>query len=145
MKLRNKKTGEVDDILFATYAVTGNLSLSKMDENSENGYEDIAKYKTLSELNDEWEDYTPREPLIKHEKIRKAIKAWADLNDIKYIEPCARSNKDNYRIVGFNAVGRSFTMEISNEYECRITMGQASSRKMRNAYTITELCGEEEE
>ena len=50
---------------------------------------------SLAELNEEWEDYKPKEPLIKDEKVRKAVRAWAEANDIRYIEPCARSNKDN--------------------------------------------------
>lgn len=132
MKLRNKKNGKV-------YTACRVCFYEPID--------DVEKrnWKTLKEFCEDWEDYTPKEPLIKDEKIRKAVRAWADMNDIRYIEPCARSSKDNYRIVGFNALGRSFTMELSNEYECRITMGQALSRKNRNAYAIAELCGEDEE
>ena len=142
MKLRNKKTGEIADL--------AKRGLVKSDNDNHiivypDGTLKYYAYDSLAELNEEWEDYAPAEPLIKDEKIRKAVRAWAKVNDIRYIEPCARSNKDNYRIVGFNALGRSFTMELSNEYECRITMGQALSRKTRNAYTIDELCGEEEE
>lgn len=138
MKLRNKKTGEIGE-------VAGAMRFTVYEPNTPLcGNSVLGQYDTLAELNAEWEDYTPKEPLIKDEKIRKAVKAWAEANDIRYIEPCARSSKDNYRIVGFNALGRSFTMELSNEHECRITMGQALSRKNRNAYTISELCGEEE-
>ena len=126
MKLRNRKTGEI-----TTLQDEGELALLELIENS------LPNGLSL------WEKV--KEPLIKDEKIRKAVRAWAEANDIKYIEPCARLNKDNYRIVGFNALGRSFTMEISDEYECRITFGKALSRKERGAYTIAELCGEEEE
>lgn len=134
MKLRNKKTGKI----FIADKEPVEL-FYRLDE----GDELIRKtYVSISELNKEWEDYEPKEPLIKDEKIRKAIRAWASMNDIRYIEPCARSHKENYRIVGFNALHRSFTMEISNEYECRITMGQALSRSKRGAYTVDELCGE---
>lgn len=137
MKVRNKKTGEIGRLDFGKNKETGELIIWVM--TAEPNY-----YKSLKELLDAgWEDNEPKEPLIKDEKIRKAVRAWADMNDIRYIEPCARLHKENYRIVGFNALHRSFTMEISNEYDCRISMGQALSRKMRNAYTIDELCGEQ--
>lgn len=134
MKLRNKKTGEVKEL----------ETITLFEPKWQDCGESFDEFYSIAELNENWEDYTPPEPLIKDEKVRKAVRAWAEANEIKYIEPCARSNKDNYRIVGFNALGRSFTMELSNEFECRITMGQALSREKRGAYTITELCGEEE-
>ena len=140
MKLRNKRTGDIweFDCIGLSIAET---TLQKLKAGQAGG---VCFANSLADLNEEWEDYKSAEPLIKDEKIRKAVRAWADANDIRYIEPCARSNKDNYRIVGFNALGRSFTMEISNEYECRITFGQALSRKKRRAYTIAEICGEED-
>jgi len=51
MKLRNKKTGEVKELYI------GKLNLNFGDCNR--------VYNSLSELNEEWEDYTPDEPLIK--------------------------------------------------------------------------------
>ena len=36
----------------------------------------------LAELNDKWEDYKPVEPLIKDEKIRKAVRTWAEASGI---------------------------------------------------------------
>lgn len=36
-------------------------------------------YRTLKNFNDEWEDYVPPEPLIKVEKVRKAISAWYEV------------------------------------------------------------------
>lgn len=75
MKLRNKRTGKIvklEKILF---------------KNAQT--EDLLKWKTyepnvnsLAELNEEWEDYEPKEPLIKDQKIRKAVRAWAEANDI---------------------------------------------------------------
>ena len=65
MKLHNKKTGEIinagDTFELASYAENG-MSLRETYE-----------YRTLSELCEDWEDYTPVEPLIKGEKIRKAV------------------------------------------------------------------------
>lgn len=78
------------------------------------------------------------EPLIKDEKIRKAVRAWAEMNGIRFIRMCSRTRKENARIVGQNALGRTFTMEIDNEYEIRV-----SFKDYKKCYTIDELCGEE--
>ena len=88
-------------------------------------------------------DYEPSEsaePLIKDERIRKAVRAWARMNDIRFIHMCSREDKRNARIVGQNAEGRTFTMEISDEYSVRVSFGD-----YKECYTIDELCGEEEE
>ena len=81
-----------------------------------------------------------KEPLIKDEKIRKAVRAWSEMNDIRFVHMCSRVRKENARIVGQNAVGRTFTMEIANEYEIRVCF-----KDYKECYTIDELCGEEEE
>lgn len=124
MKLRNKKTGEVKELYI------GKLNLNFGDCNR--------VYNSLSELNEEWEDYKSAEPLIKDPKIRKAVRAWAEMNDIRFIHMCSRKGKENARIVGQNALGRTFTMEINNEYEIRVCF-----KDYKECYTITELCGEE--
>lgn len=80
-----------------------------------------------------------KEPLIKDEKIRKAVRAWAEMNDIRFVHMCSRTRKENARIVGQNALGRTFTMEIDNEYEIRIRF-----KDYKECYTIAELCGEED-
>lgn len=97
--------------------------------------ERVAEYKGLDAVAKDWEDYTPTEPLIKDEKIRKAVRAWADVNgDTKLyynrptIEICI-NNKAGYviRSIKFKAEFRK-AIDIESGY-----------------YTITELCGEEEE
>lgn len=139
MKLRNKKTGEIKTIRFPSYEWEINddkqytLNIFDYEGNEYN-------YDTLAELNNEWEDYNPVEPLIKDEKVRKAVRAWSEMNDIRFIHMCSRVRKENARIVGQNAVGRTFTMEIANEYEVRVCF-----KDYKECYTIAELCGEEEE
>ena len=128
MKLRNKKSGGIIECPMIRMSI---------------GVCDLMRYEfpnSLAELNEEWEDFKPKEPLIKDEKIRKAVRAWADMNDIRFIHMCSRTRKENARIVGQNAVGRTFTMEIANEYEIRICF-----KDYKECYTIDELCGEEEE
>ena len=70
MKLRNKKTGKIinagDKFELASYAENG-MSIQERHE-----------YNSLSELCEEWEDYKPSEPLIKDEKIRKAVRFKAE-------------------------------------------------------------------
>lgn len=120
MKLRNKISGEIKEFaLFDGIGLQGGA--------------------TLESLTKEWEDYKPVEPLIKDERIRKAVRAWAEMNDILFIHMCSRTRKENARIVGQNALGRTFTMEIDNEYEIRVRF-----KDYKECYTIAELCGEEE-
>lgn len=111
MRLRNKKTGEI--IRFYD-----GITLNGED------------YDSLAELNEEWEDYKPAEPLIKDEKIRKAVRAWA------------------------GAVGESDTLiefdKSANSLWCnrsRIQFDKDEFKSLKNwhTYTITELCGEDEE
>ena len=56
MKLRNKKTGKVIEALISAYGISGDVAVSVMDSNSESGYTDLGRYKTLAEFNEEWED-----------------------------------------------------------------------------------------
>lgn len=120
MKLRNKKTGGLANILgeqdfFRVYTDAGG-----------------ADYKSLAELNEEWEDYAPKEPLIKDEKIRKAVRAWAEANGVEEVDYW---NSD-YRFQ--DAQGGSSINFEGNPIE-------TESRYGNDVYTIPELCGEEEE
>lgn len=69
MKLRNKRTG-------------GLANCEPIEVRTDAGFHD---YYSLAELNEGWEDYEPKEPLIKDEKIRKAVRAWAEANDIERV------------------------------------------------------------
>ena len=117
MKLRNKKTGEVKKMW------KDNICLSFSDCNK--------VYYSLAELNQEWEDYKPAEPLIKDEKIRKAIRAWYDalpLEDLSY--------KMILFSKGFFCVG-IYRIDCGN-------YGAIKDIKER-FYSIKELCGDDEE
>jgi hypothetical protein len=125
MKLRNKKTGEVI------------VEISKI---SILGYKfgipaEISQYYSLAELNEEWEDYKPKDPLIKDEKIRKAVRAWAEVNGISDA-PVFCGKYDN----GFEAKDIEVYIEF-DEAICDI----GSMVERGKDYTIAELCGEEEE
>ena len=119
MLLKNKKTGEVKKMW------KDNICLSFSDCNK--------VYHSLAELNSEWEDYAPKEPLIKDEKIRKAVRAWAEANDV--LE------------VFIDRIGDGTYIELYDEDDGRrrISALRPAGLKTGEAYTIDELCGEEEE
>ena len=110
MKLRNKETGEIWDI--------GKILTN-----------DYPSYDTLESINEDFEDDKPKVPLIKCEKIRKAVRAWAEVDAIVLVEI-----ETDYRIESVNddAVIR-FDEPVFN--------GLPKGRNL----TIEELCGEEEE
>ena len=86
-------------------------------------------YNSLAEMMDEWEDYKPDEPLIKDEKIRKAVRAWAEADG---------ADEKIYLTTDEN--GSRFANKYGGyiEFAFRIDMEE-------RLYTIAELCGEEEE
>lgn len=69
MKLRNKKTGELVDA-WSFYDGNESVNLKYFTDDGQVNLE----YRSLAELNDEWEDYKPKEPLIKDEKIQEFLK-----------------------------------------------------------------------
>ena len=124
MKLRNKKTGEAvyvdfqiplcnNDEILGSYSVT-----------------------SLEELNRSFEDYKPTEPLIKDEKIRKAVRAWAEANEV--VKAFVIMNRNlNWTIKGYDSDRNRFTIEFFDKV--------VAVDDEENTYTIDELCGEEEE
>lgn len=112
MKLRNKKTGEIGVI---------NLKI----------YGDDAEYvyDTIETLYKEWEDNIPKEPLIKDPKIRKAVRAWAEVDEIEAVEIVSK-----YQLISLDEqCSIEFFKEIYPDYV------------HNEEHTITELCGEEGE
>ena len=64
MYLRNKKTGEIKEVIVGGYPVSGKTKMwecSEMDMNEETGYKSLGTYSSLAELNEEWEDYQESE------------------------------------------------------------------------------------
>ena len=115
MKLRNKKTGKIKEfVLF-------------------NGKNELQGGATLAELNAEWEDYKPQEPLIKAERVRKIVRAWAEINAI--CEVIYAERKDG-SLCDFTDYGIDDT--------CIEFVGWIPTLKDGENYTIAELCGEEE-
>ena len=119
MKLRNKKTGEVKKMW------KDNICLSFSDCNK--------VYYSLAELNEDWEAYRPVDPLIKDEKIRKAVRAWAEANEI------SQAQFDWY-ISGFSASDDEHNILSMISFDGFVFMFVDGK-----IYSIAELCGEEEE
>lgn len=117
MKLRNKKTGKI-------------VPASNMEVGI--GADGIW-YDSLAEINEEWEDYKPDEPLIEDEKIRKAVRAWAEANEIEEVAVMC------HLVWSENMTEMAKTDNVS----LRIVFPDDLGIKM-GAYTIAELCGEEE-
>ena len=134
MKLRNKKTGE---IIYAG----DELNLRNFAENHMSVVEEY-KYNSLSELCNDWEDYEPKEPLIKDEKIRKAVRAWADYHNITEVN-CGIGTWDHGGLCVYDGV-LQFHSSI-DRIVIQFFMDDSKREKIKEGtYTIAELCGEEE-
>ena len=121
MKLRNKETGELGELKDF---INDGFIVKVTDERGTAGY----KYDSLALLNEEWEDYTPKEPLIKDKKIRKAVRAWAEANGI---DKCIC--KEEIHCITFETERGMF-----------ISFEGVNALLPEGNFTITELCGEEE-
>ena len=123
MKLRNKKTGEVVVEINKIGLVWNKYGMPA----------EIGQYDSIAELNEEWEDYTQKEPLIKDEKIRRCVRLWTEINGFK----------DKLLYAEFDDCCSFYEEETQNEllfYDLKLP-----ELKDRERYEVTELCGEEEE
>lgn len=79
MKLRNKKTGEIDEFLFEV--IKDRIDLYRRVEHSET--KNIWHYNSLAELNEEWEDYEePKEHwTIGHDGAIFKLSEWENQKD----------------------------------------------------------------
>ena len=122
MRLRNKKTGEIGEPRAAYQEIYVDTTEHK-----------TYCYKSIAGLNEDWEDYKPKSPLIKDPKIRKAVRAWAEAigTTSAFAEQGSFDNEH---------------LELSDVLSgiCFATK-RPKDIKPGIRYTITELCGEEEE
>lgn len=129
MKLRNKTTGEIIETCKIIQNAFGEIIMLTLSEDERYPYE----YHSLAELNEEWEDYKPAEPLIKDEKIRKAVRAWAEVNSIKIVLYAERTDRSLCCLTDMG----------EDDYDIQF-VGWIPTLKDGEEYTIAELCGEEE-
>jgi len=123
MKLRNKKTGEIlEDVKYIDTSLT-TVEIHYLD----NGILRMKTEKDYHSFLQNWEDYEPKEPLIKDEKICKAI---------KYIFPeCS--------LIHIEKQGGSRIFEFG-ETRLEIYAPDENAIKHGCSYLVTELCGEED-
>ena len=120
MKLRNKNTGQI-------WELCGGFEIVETDDKD--------SFKSIKDVTDNWEDYTPQEPLIEDEKIRKAVRAWANANRWT----------DDVRLE-FNDFGyhESWSLEQHTDNNEIHFSGRMPNCMHKQLYTIAELCGEKE-
>ena len=152
MRLRNKKTGDIWEIPKMRYPTAQEDDISFFAMLGTKG--ELFCYRSIAELNEEWEDYKPAEPLIKDEKIRKAVRAWWNIQENPFVSASVlcksysgvSGNKDhdgyyNYCIYGY--VERHNINKTATDFEFRTKTYFEYDRD--EYYTLDELCGEEEE
>ena len=122
MKLHDKKNGEILEVKL----IQTNCECLTEHE-VETCYGEEISLETLSRY---FEDYKPKEPLIKDEKIRKAVRAWADANSLKWAAYSA-DGKFYDKTTDYVIIFKTYANR-SHIPECKLL-------------PITELCGEEEE
>ena len=129
MKLRNKNTGDSVKFVSIESIYKDKLKLTYI---LSSGLVNERYYTSIEKFNEDWEDYEPKEPLIKDEKIRKAIRAWAEANEIVTVE------YDEYW-VSFRRDDKTISFK---DEDMRLGFYELENRR---DYTIDELCGEGEE
>ena len=132
MKLRNKKTGEIVEV-ESFRSTIGSIGLYYK---GKDGWV-CTGFSSLAELNAEWEDYKPAEPLIKDEKIRKAVRAWAEAENCTSEMNLYYTLNRQERYITFHNPQTGSELQLC-DFDLPVF------QEMRE-YTIAELCGEEEE
>ena len=97
----------------------------------------VAEYDSLDGVAEDWEDYKPAKPLIKDEKIRKAIRAWAEVLQVNEVE-----SYGSQEWIGLSTKFNGADWSSKFELDCQ---GSENTLVPYKKYTIAELCGEEEE
>lgn len=126
MKLRNKNTGEIGKLNCDM-----NVSPTKygvFEDTDIRGH--YWEYDSIAELCADWEDYEPKEPLIKDDKIRKAIRAWYEALPLDGITEKRIMFSKGYFCVGIYRIDCGNYVVLKGIKE--------------HYYTIKELCGEGE-
>lgn len=130
MKLRNKKTGGIVECKNIVFAQCNAFAL------------DWESYTTdvnsLAELNEEWEDYKPAEPIINETDVRHILKLWASTNHIPH-------NSNEIEVCLIDRQKGTITQFYSDNLYIQFWVRAAHDAISGRCYTIDELCGEDEE
>lgn len=130
MRLRNKKTGDrytLGEDIHITHTGNGSIEVEIVLESGGFARE---YFDSLAEFNDEWED--AKAPLIKNEKIRKAVRAWAKAMGLDAVD----YEQGEYGTVFYST-------DNMDDCKYRIEFDQYLDLK-DGCDSIVDLCGEEE-
>lgn len=134
MKLKNKKTGEVVES-FKNGPIDLYFYPNKREEKD---MVDRKTYQSLAELNEDWEDYKPAEPIINETDVRHILKLWASTNHIPH-------NSNEIEVCLIDSQKGTITQFYSDGLYAHFWGKVAPDAISGKCYTIDELCGEEEE
>lgn len=124
MKLRDKKTGEIYDFNSLQLYIEKDFD-----------HKFLGNFNSLKQILEYYEDYTPKEPLIKDEDKLDTVKSFFALLGI---------TKEIYYQSINNCFYRTVDDDITYAIDFKDDRGIDNIYTGR-AYTIAELCGEEEE
>lgn len=140
IKLRNKKTGKIADLLGMKIE-GGTIWMNVEFYGKEPKAYD---YDSLTKLYEEWEDYEPVEPIF-DEKIRRGIRAWWDMQDNPFKSASVLCYKDkdldgfyHWRIFGYIREG-----EQKESTDLCFRTKKLYDYNPTHEYTREELCEEE--
>ena len=126
----DKETGEKKSF--------GNLQVYAEAENT-NESKFLGNFDSFKQILEYYEDYIPKEPLIKDEKVRTAVRAWAEASHLVEFQI---ANDDDIEYQWCQIDGR---IDGSTDTHSISFQGIILGANPRKKYTIDELCGEEEE
>lgn len=129
MKLKNKKTGEIGEL---HYEPDKEYHFTVATEDPA----DMAIYYSLAELNSDWEDYVPAEPIINETDVRHILKLWASTNHIPH-------NSNEIEVCLIDSQKGTITQFYSDGLYAHFWGKVAPDAISGKCYTIDELCGEE--
>lgn len=124
MKLRNKKTGEIKDF--------GNLQVYAETENTDES-QLLGNFDSFKQILEYYEDYIPKEPLIEDEKIRKAVRAWAEAFGVTNVYVYGIGDGKDY--IELYAQDNGVT-----DGRIRMSISTQNGVWIGKEYSITELC-----
>lgn len=148
MKFRNKKTGETfnaiireasdgnDDYELVVCDLDAYKRLNELPLKSAHAVISD-RYKSLAQLNEEWEDHELTVPKISDAEWRCIVRKWYKLNELKGLIRVKLDSK-NYKIIGWRE-GEDFD---GQEIDIPLNVLDKSIGRI-DKYSIDELCGEE--
>lgn len=142
MKLRNKKTGKVFDVIVREKSNgDGEYSIIVCNLRALRSARSVSsilgEYDSLAKFNEDWEDYKPIEPLIDDKDIRNRLKKWMEAIGISLDTCLTRMQSGDYGLIiecGDNRIAFRYYKKLLYRRKTRKT----------DLVTMRELIGEKE-